>query len=273
MTTEQMPFAAQPGSTVTLLANVQNFILYLGPTLPPAEVFTRENINPTPEQIDVFFRAPDGTFPFWSSVPIPSTLTLMETGKVYSVRINAFVDAVWTVPGSAVPGNGTGPTTPSVAIVSTYSLVDLPPPRQVPDGPVLNWLTWSFAFQVQEGCHQGELFSLPDFVSSPLDTPITLTVPPCVGQPAEDIVVLPAVLIISEPIGGGSNGGGIPNTPDTFVELIPLPEFTLPKEGGDFTVSFTGKSVTKSGGLFSGTTGILLAAAALGGLFLIGRKK
>jgi len=71
-------------------------------------------------------------------------------------------------------------------------------------------------------------------------------------------------------IGGETNALGIP---PREVEFIILPELTIPKEGGDFTVSFTGKSVTKSGGLFSGTTGLILAAAALGGLLLIGRKR
>jgi len=261
MTTEQMPFAVHPGNTVGLPADVQFFILYQGPTLPPAEVFA--NVQPS-TKIDVFFRAPDGSFPFWSTVPVPATLTIMESGKVYSVRVG--VNTNWVVPGSAVPGNGTAPSSDTVV---TFHLVDLPPPKQLPDGFVANWLTWSLGFQVQTGCHQGAVFELGGFTGVSIDTPITLTVPPCAGQPAEDIVVLSAVTIVSEPIGGG-NGGGIP---DQEVEFILLPEFTIPKEGGDFTVSFTGKSVTKSGGLFSGTTGLILAAAALGGLFLIGRKR
>jgi len=105
MTTEQMPFAVNPGGTVGLPADIQFFILYLGPTLPPAEVFA--NVQPQ-TQIDVFFRADDGTFPFWSTAPIPATLTMMETGKVYSVRVG--VDATWVVPGTAQapPSDGGG---------------------------------------------------------------------------------------------------------------------------------------------------------------------
>ncbi len=101
MTTEQMPFAVREGQQIALPADVQIFILYQGPSLPPAEVFA--NVQPA-TKIDVFFRADNGTFPFWSTAPVPSTLTLMETGKVYSVRIGANTN--WVVPSTA-------PTPPS----------------------------------------------------------------------------------------------------------------------------------------------------------------